>query len=113
MCYNKELFSAVKRQKMTEYAFFSYVGRVTNNNVMDLLLTDSRFVDSIIDTDKVYHLRLGLKFKKSKVFRIKSKCIITGRHRAKLSFFGQISRFQLKEMVCDGKFLIGVSRFGW
>ncbi len=113
MYYNKDLFSSAKRQKMTEYAFFSYVGQITNNGVMDLLLSDSRFVDSVIDSDKVYNLRLGLKFKKSKLFRVKSKCIITGRHRAKLSFLGQISRFQLKEMVCDGKFLIGVSRFGW
>ena len=113
MFYNKDLFSSVKRQKMTEYAFFSYVGRITNNNAMSILLTDSRFVGNVIDTDKVYFMRLGLKYKKSKVFRVKSKCIITGRHRAKLSFFGQISRFQLKEMVCDGKFLVGVSRFGW
>lgn len=113
MYYNKDLFSSAKRQKMTEYAFFSYVAQITNNSITDLLLSDSRFVDNVIDTDKVYQLRLGLKFKKSKLFRVKSKCIITGRHRAKISFFGQISRFQLKEMVCDGKFLIGVSRFGW
>ena len=113
MYYNKDLFSSVRRQKMTENAFFSYVGQITNSGVIDLLLSDDRFADSIIDRDKVYQFRLTLKYKKNKMFRVKSNCIITGRHRANIRFLGHISRFQLKEMVCEGKFLIGISRFGW
>jgi len=113
MLYNKELFSSVKKQKMTTNAFFCYVGQITNNNIMNILLVDERFVNSVIDSDKVYQFRLNLKYKKKKLFQTKPKCIITGRHRAKIRFFGHISRFQLKEMVCEGKFLIGISRFGW
>lgn len=113
MCYNGEIFSIKLRQKMTKNAFFSYVAQITNRNVMDILLSDKRFMENVIDSEKVYYMRLGLKYKKKKVFRKKYKCAITGRHRGNLSFFGHISRFQLKEMVCDGQFLIGVSRFGW
>jgi hypothetical protein len=76
--------------------FFSYVAQITNNSITDLLLSDSRFVDNVIDTDKVYQLRLGLKFKKSKLFRVKSKCIITGRHRAKISFLVKYLDFSWK-----------------
>lgn len=112
MFYNNEIFSSKKRQKMTANAFFSYVAQITNKNVGNILLSDSRFSDSIIDANKVYFFRLNLKFKKKKLFKDKQRCIITGRHRSNISFFGYISRFQLKEMVCEGKFLIGISRFG-
>lgn len=98
---------------MTEYAFFSYVGQITNNGVLEILLSDDRFINNVIDVDKVYQFRLTLKYKKNKLFSSKSKCIVTGRHRAKIRFLGSISRFQLKEMVCEGKFLVGISRFGW
>lgn len=110
---NRDMFSTIKKRKLTTNAFFCYVGQMTNNNIMDVLLSDDRFTDSIIDSEKVYHFRLTLKFRKKKIFQTKYNCIITGRHRAKIKFFGHISRFQLKEMVCEGKFLIGVSRFGW
>lgn len=113
MYYNRELFSSVKKQKMTENAFFSYVAQITNNSVIDILLSDERFIDNIIDYDKVYQFRLTLKYRKNKLFASKSNCIVTGRHRARIKFLGGISRFQLKEMVCDGKFLVGISRFGW
>lgn len=110
---NKELYTSRKKQKMTKSAFISYVSQVTNNKVLDILSVDDRFTDKIIDSNKLYFLRLNLKYKKKKLFMEKSKCIITGRHRSKIRFLGQISRFQLKEMVCDGKLLVGISRFGW
>lgn len=113
MYYNREIFSSVKKQKMTTSAFFSYVSQLTNNNIMNVLLSDDRFIDTVIDSEKVYQVRLTLKYKKKKLFQKKFNCIITGRHRAKISFLGGISRFQLKEMVCDGKMLVGISRFGW
>lgn len=52
---------------MTANAFFSYVAQITNKNVGNTLLSDSRFSDSIIDVDKVYFFRLNLKFKKKKI----------------------------------------------
>jgi len=113
MIQNNELFSIKIRQKMTKNAFFSYVAQVTNKNVINILLSDSRFVNNVIDTEKVYFFRLSIKYNKKKIFRKKYKCAITGRHRGNISFFGRISRFQLKEMVCDGQFLIGISRCGW
>jgi len=67
MLYNKELFSSVKKQKMTTNAFFCYVGQITNNNIMNILLVDERFVNSVIDSDKVYQFRLNLKYKKKKI----------------------------------------------
>lgn len=66
MVYNEELFSIKLRQKMTKNAFFSYVAQVTNRNVMDILLADERFLGTVIDTEKVYLLRLSLKYKKKK-----------------------------------------------
>jgi len=113
MLYNKELYSANKKQKMTTNAFKSYVSQITNSNIVKILLSDERFINTVIDTEKLYQVRLNLKYKKKKLFQSKSKCIITGRQRAKIRFLGNISRFQLKEMVCEGQFLIGISRFGW
>lgn len=112
MCYNNEIFSSKKRQKMTANAFFSYVAQITNKNVLDLFLTDDRFIIDVIDIDKVYDFRLNLKLKKKKVYSDKPSCNVTGRYRSNTRFFGYISRFQIKEMVCEAKFLIGVSRFG-
>lgn len=113
MLINLEIFKLKKRQRITTNAFFSYVAQITNKNIIKLLTTDKRFNDIAIDINKIYLTRLKLKYIKKKVFKHKSKCPITGRYRGKLSFFGQISRFQLKEMTCDGRFLIGISRFGW
>lgn len=110
---NRDMFSSIKKRKLTSSAFFCYVSQITNNNIVGILLSDDRFINNVIDSEKVYHFRLNLKYKKKKLFKTKNSCIITGRNRAKIKFFGHISRFQLKEMVCDGKFLIGVSRFGW
>jgi len=110
--YNRELYSSIKKQKMTENAFFCYIGQMTNNNIISILLSDDRFIDTVIDSSKVYFIRLSLKYKKKKLFIQKPKCILTGRQRSKIKFLGHISRFQLKEMVCDGKFLVGISRFG-
>lgn len=113
MYYNDELFSIQKKQKVTKNAFFNYVGQITNKNIMEILLIDDRFTDIVIDSEKVYSLRLGLKYKKRKVFRKKYKCPLTNRQRGNLRFFGNISRFQLKELVCEGQFLIGITRSGW
>jgi len=66
MLYNNEIFNSKKKQKMTSNAFFSYVAQITNKNLLDLILTDIRFIGSILDIDKVYLMRLNLKFKKKK-----------------------------------------------
>jgi hypothetical protein len=67
MTINRELFLANKRQKMTVNAFFSYVAQITNRNVMPIFLTDNRFTESVIDANKVYLLRLKLKYKKKNI----------------------------------------------
>lgn len=113
MYLNQEIFSSRYKQKMTTNAFFCYVAQITNKNIMEVLLTDTRFIDKVIDANKVYLVRLDLRYKRKKLFKNKYKCAITGRHRGNISFLGNISRFQLKEMVCEGQFLIGISRFGW
>ena len=113
MYYKREWYTWKKNQKMTKSAFTSYVSQITNNQIMNILAVDDRFTDTVIDSNKLYLLRLNLKYKKKKLFIQKSKCIVTNRHRAKIRFLGSISRFQLKEMVCDGKLLVGISRFGW
>ena len=66
MIHNVEIFSIKLRQKMTKNAFFSYVAQITNRNVMEVLLSDVRFVENVIDSEKVYYLRLNLKYKKKK-----------------------------------------------
>lgn len=113
MCLNKEIFNTPGRQKLTTAAFFSYVHRITNRDVLDIFLADERFVGSTIDTNKVFVSRLDLKYKRKKLFRNKYKCPVTGRYRARISFLGGLSRFQLKEMVVDGQYLVGISRHGW
>lgn len=109
---NREIFNMQGKQRLTTGAFFCYVGQITNRDIISIFLADERFIDSVIDVNKVYTSRLDLKYKRKKAFKKKYNCPITGRYRARLSFFGGISRFQFKEMVCEGGYLIGISRFG-
>ena len=110
MINNIELFKMKKKQNITTNAFFSYVSQITNKNIINIFLSDIRFVNTIIDEEKVNTVRLSLKYKRNKAFKKKIKCIMTGRHRAKISFFGSISRFRLKEMVREGEYLVGITR---
>lgn len=112
MLLNREIFNTFGRQKLTTAAFFTYVGQITNRDVLGIFLSDSRFTEDAIDINKVYMSRLDIKYKRKKLFRQKLACPVTGRYRARLSFFGGISRFQFKEMVCEGQYLVGISRFG-
>lgn len=109
---NREIFNMQGKQRLTTGAFFCYVAQITNRDVTDIFLADDRFTTEVIDTNKVYMSRLDLKYKRKKVFKKKVNCPMTGRHRGKLGFFGGLSRFKFKEMVCDGQYLIGISRFG-
>lgn len=110
---NREIFNMQSKQRLTTGAFFCYVSQITNRDVMAIFLSDSRFIGNVIDVNKVYMSRLDIKYKRKKTFKKKYNCPITGRYRSRMSFFGGISRFQFKEMVCDGEYLVGISRFGW
>ena len=110
MINNIELFKMKKKQKITNYAFFSYVSQITNKNILNIFLSDQRFIDTVIDPEKVQTVRLKLKYKRNKAFKKKPSCIISGRHRAKIAFFGYISRFRLKEMVRESEFLFNITR---
>ena len=109
---NREIFNMQGKQRLTTGAFFCYVGQITNRDVMSIFLVDDRFLGNVIDVNKVYMSRLDIKYKRKKAFKKKYGCPITNRFRSRMSFFGGISRFQFKEMVCEGEYLIGISRFG-